>query len=104
MTAICVNQVFRFVKHSLVIIGYVYALYCNYVSKIVMLLVVGWYLTGFIIYFTLRFIFCSSLAYGLLGQCLIEKTHPGMKYETYIEKYILQPLEMANTGFEYSDE
>ncbi|XP_065903470.1 putative beta-lactamase-like 1 [Dysidea avara] len=46
----------------------------------------------------------SNLAYALLGQCIIQKAYPGMKYETYVEKHILQPLEMINTGFEFSDD
>ena len=57
-----------------------------------------------LLHFILISYFCSDLAYSLLGQCLIQKAYPGMKYETYIEKHILQPLEMINTGFEFNDE
>ena len=42
------------------------------------------------------------MAYSLLGHCLIEKIHPLMTYEEYVEKYILEPLDMKNTGFEFT--
>ena len=47
---------------------------------------------------------CSNLAYSLLGNCLIEKIYGSMQFEDYIQKFILQPLGMTNTGFEYTQE
>ena len=44
------------------------------------------------------------MAYSLLGRCLIERIHPLMTYEEYVEKYILEPLNMKNTGFEFTKE
>jgi len=44
------------------------------------------------------------MAYSLLGHCLIEKIYPLMTYESYVEKYIIQPLNMINTGFEFTTE
>ena len=49
-------------------------------------------------------VFLSNLAYGLIGQLLTEAFFPTMTYEDYIEKNILQPLGMKNTGFTYTDE
>ena len=46
----------------------------------------------------------SNMAYSLLGRCLIEKIHPLMTYQTYAEKYILQPLNMTNIGFDFTKE
>ncbi|XP_065903520.1 putative beta-lactamase-like 1 [Dysidea avara] len=41
----------------------------------------------------------SNTAYALLAHCLIEKLHPLLTYESYVQKYILEPLNMTNTGF-----
>ena len=46
----------------------------------------------------------SNLAYSLLANCLIEKTHGSMQFEDYVQQFILQPLGMTNTGFEYTQE
>ena len=46
----------------------------------------------------------SNLAYALLGRCIAQRTHPTMSYEKYVEKQILQPLELTNTGFDYTGE
>ena len=46
----------------------------------------------------------SNLAYGLIGRLLTEAFFPSMSYEDYVEKNILQPLGMSNTGFEITDE
>ena len=42
---------------------------------------------------------CSNAAYALLAHCLIEKLHPLLTYDSYVQKYILEPLNMTNTGF-----
>jgi CubicO group peptidase (beta-lactamase class C family) len=44
----------------------------------------------------------SNLGFGLLGRCLVEHTFPGMTYEDYVIKNILQPLQLTNTGFTIS--
>ncbi|MFZ5354529.1 MAG: serine hydrolase domain-containing protein [Bacillota bacterium] len=46
-----------------------------------------------------RFNYCNS-SYFLLGY-IIEKAS-GMKYEEYMKKHIFEPLEMHNTGFDFS--
>ena len=46
---------------------------------------------------------CSNAAYALLAHCLIGKLHPLMTYESYIQKFILQPLNMNNTGFKLTE-
>ena len=46
---------------------------------------------------------CSNLAYGLLGHCLVEHLFPGMTYEEYVMKNIIQPLNLTNTGFNITD-
>jgi CubicO group peptidase (beta-lactamase class C family) len=47
----------------------------------------------------------SNLAYSLLGRILVEKVfYPGTTYEQYVRDYILMPLGMKNTGFEFTDE
>lgn len=45
----------------------------------------------------------SNLAYGLLGHCLVEHLFPGMTYEEYVMKNIIQPLNLTNTGFNITD-
>ena len=55
-------------------------------------------------YETLIFFKNSNLAYSLLGNCLIEKIYDSMSFEDYVEKFILEPLEMTNTGFEFTTE
>ena len=42
---------------------------------------------------------CSNLGFALLGRCLVEHVFPGMTYEDYVIKNILQPLGLTNTGF-----
>lgn len=44
----------------------------------------------------------SNLAYALLGNALAEFS--GMKYESYVQKNILEPLGMMDTGFDFSAE
>ena len=44
------------------------------------------------------------MAYSLLGNCLIEKIYDSMTFEDYVNKFILQPLGMTNTGFKYTEE
>ena len=46
---------------------------------------------------------CSNLGFALLGQCLVEGVFPGMTYEDYVIKNILQPLQLTNTGFNITD-
>jgi CubicO group peptidase (beta-lactamase class C family) len=47
----------------------------------------------------------SNLAYSLLGRILVEKVfYPGTTYEQYVRDYILMPLGMKNTGFEFTDD
>jgi len=41
----------------------------------------------------------SNLAFALIGRCLVEFFYTDMTYEQYVEKYILSPLNMTNTGF-----
>ena len=55
-----------------------------------------------IIIFTLHSYY-SNLAYALLGRCLVQKYNPGMTYEEYVNKNILQPLELNDTGFNITD-
>ncbi|XP_065902491.1 putative beta-lactamase-like 1 [Dysidea avara] len=45
----------------------------------------------------------SNLAYALLGRCLIQKLSSSTTYEKYVEKNIIEPLNMTSTGFEYTD-
>ncbi|CAI8001938.1 Putative beta-lactamase-like 1 [Geodia barretti] len=45
----------------------------------------------------------SNLGFALLGQCLVEGVFPGMTYEDYVIKNILQPLQLTNTGFNITD-
>ena len=46
----------------------------------------------------------SNLAYSLLGNCLIEKTHGSMQFKDYVQQFILKPLGMTNTGFDFTQE
>jgi len=45
----------------------------------------------------------SNLGYSLLARCIIEKYDPGTTYEKYVEKNILEPLNMTSTGFDYTE-
>ena len=58
------------------------------------------------LYCDLIIVYCnvcySNLGFGLLGRCLVEHTFPGMTYEDYVIKNILQPLQLTNTGFTIS--
>lgn len=45
----------------------------------------------------------SNLTFALLGCCLVEHLYPGMTYEDYVQKNILQPLNMSSTGFNYTE-
>ncbi|XP_065903484.1 putative beta-lactamase-like 1 isoform X2 [Dysidea avara] len=45
----------------------------------------------------------SNLGYSLLARCVLEKFDPQATYENYVEKNILEPLNMASTGFDYTD-
>ena len=47
--------------------------------------------------------FCSNLGFGLLGRCLVEHVFPGITYEEYVTKHILQPLQLDNTGFNITE-
>ena len=46
--------------------------------------------------------FYSNLAYSLIGNCLVEHFYPGWTFEQYVQKYILGPLRMTQTGFIYN--
>ncbi len=43
--------------------------------------------------------FLSNLAFALLGRCMAQYIDPQMTYEEYVQKNMLGPLEMKNTGF-----
>ncbi len=45
------------------------------------------------------FIILSNVAFGLLGRCMAQYIDPQMTYEEYVQKNMLGPLEMKNTGF-----
>lgn len=44
----------------------------------------------------------SNLAYALIGNCLVEHFYPGCTFEQYVQKFILTPLGMTQTGFTYT--
>lgn len=46
--------------------------------------------------------FCSNLAYALIGRLMVDQYKKGMSFEDYVKKMILDPLQLDNTGFEYT--
>ena len=52
----------------------------------------------------LAWLFCSNLGYSLLGHCIVHHYDPLTTLEKYVESNILEPLFMANTGFDYTDQ
>ena len=47
-------------------------------------------------------IYYSNLAYSLLGRCLVQEFDPHTTFEKYVQQNILDPLNMTNTGFDYT--
>lgn len=43
----------------------------------------------------------SNLGFALLGRCLFQDD---MSFEDHVTKYILQPLGMSDTGFDFTNE
>ena len=44
----------------------------------------------------------SNLAYALIGNCLVEHFYSDLTYDQYVQKFILAPLGMTQTGFTYT--
>lgn len=44
----------------------------------------------------------SNLAYALIGNCLVERFYSDLTYDQYVQKFILAPLGMTQTGFSYT--
>ena len=49
-------------------------------------------------------LYCSNLAYALLGRCIVHHHDPLTTFERYVENNILKPLNMTSTGFDYTNQ
>ena len=47
---------------------------------------------------------CSNLAFGLIGRLMADHYHKGVSFEKYVQRFILEPLGLKDTGFSYTDE